>query len=459
MGRKALDILKTKTNKIIHWDYFPMLIFAFFILILHFFIRPSGDDIVYGTVFYKEPVMTLISQAYFGWSSRIIIMPVAAFFAGNSYGLFSFFDVLIYCLLPFMISKLFVYDNKYKMNWVIVLLLACVPFVSMLTTAGWIVTSIHYLWPLTLSLVALYPLKKIYFNECIRWFEYPIYLIATVFGMNMEIMAAILVSFYFLFGIFFIYKKNSSAYTIFITIILIGNLIFTLLCPGNAVRDLAEIASHFPEYASLGFIQKLTLSATSYIVTIDQNFIMLVVLGLAWIFSWKMYKTWMPRIIGIMPFIFSVLIEMVRVIVLSPKFAGAFNILTGNNIRNWIAIKSITGGVPGIYHGLAFVAMILFAISLLMMTFILFKDSKKLWIAILIMGAGIMTRVVMGFSPTVYESGARTFLFQYIAMVIYGLLLYQEFNPSLTDKNKKILLIALTIVATCGYLESLLKLI
>jgi len=111
-----LEIIKTKLNQMIRWDYFPMIVFTFFILILHFFISPSGDDFTYGNVFYKEPVLTFIAQAYYGWSSRIIIMPVAAFFAGNSFLLFSFFDIFIYFLLAVMISKLFVYDNKRKMN-------------------------------------------------------------------------------------------------------------------------------------------------------------------------------------------------------------------------------------------------------------------------------------------------------------------------------------------------------
>lgn len=443
----------------IHWDYFPIMVFTFFILLLHFFISPSRDDLTYGNVYYKIPVLAFISQAYYGWSSRIIIMPVAAFFAGNPFVLFSVFNITMFFLLAMMISKLFVYENKRKMNWIIVLLLASVPIVSMLTTAGWIVTSIHYLWPLTLSLVALYPLKKIYYNEVMRWYEYPVYLVATVFGMNMEIMAAILVSVYLLFSLFFIYKKKLSFYTMMITVLLIGNVIFTLLCPGNLARDLIETAARFPEYASLGLFQKLTLSAVSYIISIDQNFIMLIIMGLAWIFSWQKYKTWGPRLVGVIPFIFCVLIEMARIFVMNPKFACLVNMISGIKIADWISVKSITTGVPGSYHYLTFMAMTLFAFSLLAMTVTLFKDSKKIWIAVLVMGAGIMSRVVMGFSPTVYASGSRTFLFQYIAMMIFGLLMYQEFNQNLTAKNQKRVLMVIAFMAICGYVESFLKLI
>ncbi|MBU4438373.1 MAG: hypothetical protein KJ779_02280, partial [Firmicutes bacterium] len=432
-----LAVIRSKIFKLTHWEYFPMLIFAFFILLFHLFVSPSGDDITYGTVFYKEPVLTFICGAYNSWSSRIIIMPVAAFFAGNSFGLFSIINVFVYFLLSFMISKLFVYEKNLKTNWVIVFLLACVPFVSMMTTAGWVVTSIHYLWPLTFSLVAIYPIKKIFFRERIRGYEYPLYIVATLFGMNMEIVAAILVTIYLVFAIYFIYKKSLNWYLIIMAIVLLGNIAFIFLCPGNGVREVSEIVANFPEYSTFGFIQKLTVSATSHVFSIDQNFINMVVLAMAWLFCWNKYKSWLPRIIGISPFIFCVLINIFRIIVLSPKFDCLFCLLTGNKIDDWVTFIGITTGYLGFNHYLLLIFMSSFVVSLFLITYLLFKDSNKLGIAVLVMGASIMSRVVMGFSPTVYESGARTFLFQYVAMVIFGLLMYQEFNSLLTPVNQK----------------------
>ena len=436
-----------------------MLIFTFFILLFHLFVRPSGDDIVYGTVFYKEPVLTLVCDAYNSWSSRIIIMPVAAFFAGNSFLLFSIANIFIYFLLTFMISKLFVYNNNQQTNWIIVFLLSCVPFVSMMTTAGWVVTSIHYLWPLTFSLVAMYPIKKVFYHERIRWYEYFLYIPAMIFGMNMEIVAAVLVTVYLVFAIYFSYKKSVSWYLILMSGVLLGNIIYIFLCPGNGVREVSEIVANFPEYGTFGFIQKLTVSATSHVFSIDQNFINLVVLAMAWLFSWNKCKSLPAKIIGISPFIFCVLINIFRIIVLSPKFDCLFCMLTGDVIDDWVTFTGITTGYLGFYHYMLLVFMILFVISLLSMTYLLFKDSERLGVAVLVIGASIMTRVVMGFSPTVYESGARTFLFQYVAIAIFGLLMYLEFNPLLTYSNQKKLFTIMGLMAICGYLESFLKLI
>lgn len=454
-----MNAIRVRINKIYYWEYFPFAVFAFLMLILHFFMKSYGDDLIYGEVFSKQPILTFMLNSYNGWSSRILIMPIAAFFAGQNFVLFSIIDTFIYFLLPYMISKIFVCEKKWENNWIIVFLLACVPFVSMLSTAGWVVTTIHYLWPLTLGLVALYPLKKVYFKESIQWYEYIPYIVATIFAINMEIMAAIIMTFYVIFSIFFIYKKKTSWFIIFVTIISIGNMIFILTCPGNTVRELAETVSRYPEYANFGLIEKLALSATSSLVCIDQNFILLVVLGMAWLFSWEKFKGQLPRIIGVIPFIFCLLINVARVVLLSPKFSYLFNMFTGMNLVNWIDLENFMGGIPGVYHYMILVAMVMFSFSLILMTFSLFKKSKKMWIAVLVMGAGIMSRIVMGFSATVYESGARTFLFQYVALAIYGLLLYQEFKPDLSEKRQKILIGILCLMAIIGYLESFLKMI
>lgn len=454
-----MEIFRLKILKIVHWDYFPMLVFGLLILIFHFFVRPSGDDIVYGTVFYHEPVLTFIHDAYYSWSSRIVIMPVAAFFAGNAFSFFSIINVIIYLLLFFMISRLFVYENKLKTNWVLVFLLVCVPFVSMMTTAGWVVTSIHYLWPLTFGLVAIYPIKKYCLGEVIQWYEYPFCFLAAIFSMNMEIVAAILMSVYLAFSLYFIYKRMSSIFVILMAIILVGNIGFIFLCPGNGIREASEIVANFPEYVTFGFIQKLTISATSHMFSIDQNYILLAVTAMAAVFSWQKYKSWLPRIIGISPFIFCVLINIFRVIILSPKFSFLFYEMTGNTIDSWVTFTGITTGYLGFYHYLVFVFMSIFVVILLLMTYILFKDSDKFGIAVLVMGASIMSRVVMGFSPTVYESGARTFLFQYVAIVIFGILMYSEFKPLMTGNDQKKLFQLLGFMGLFGYLESFLKLI
>lgn len=452
-------MINEKLRKLIYWEYFPFVVFTCLMLALHIFMTPFRDDLVYGEVLSKQPLLSLVAESYFGWSSRIIIMPITAFFASHNFGLFSIVDSFFYFLFPFMISKLFVTENKLENNWIIVLLLAGVPFITMLSTAGWVVTTIHYLWPLIIGLVALYPLKKVYYKETIRWYEYIIYIIATIFASNMEIMAAIIMTFYIIFSIFFIIKKTPHGFIIYQTLYLFGNMIFILTCPGNTVRDLAEAAARFPEYFSLNLIEKMALSATSTLISIDQNFITLIVLGMAFIFSWNKFKTKILRIICLIPLIFCLVINFIRLVFIGQKLIKIFSERGGKTFVYPIDYWKLVNVEPGMVHYIILVAMAAFAFSLILMTFVLFRDSKLKWIAILVMGAGIMSRVVIGFSPTVYASGARTFLFVYAALVIYGLLLYMAFKPTLTEKKQKMLIKLLCIFGILGYFESIIYLV
>ena len=57
-------------------------------------------------------------------------------------------------------------------------------------------------------------------------------------------------------------------------------------------------------------------------------------------------------------------------------------------------------------------------------------------IAVLVFLAGFASRLVMGFSPTVFLSGERTMLFFEFAMIIVSILVWQEIIKK-TDKSEK----------------------
>jgi len=162
-----------------------------------------------------------------------------------------------------------------------------------------------------------------------------------------------------------------------------------------------------------------------------------------------------PRIICVIPFIFCLGINLIRIVLFGQKFTRVFSELIGKNIVYPINYWDLVNVAPEMYHYIILLFMSVFAFFLILMTFILFRNSEQKWIAFLVLGAGIVSRIVIGFSPTVFASGSRTFLFIYVALVIYGILLYQTFKPELTDNKQKILVRFLCIFAIIGYLESI----
>ena len=98
--------------------------------------------------------------------------------------------------------------------------------------AGWAATTINYMWPLATCLFAIIPIKKIYDNEKIRIWEYPLYTIALLFAGNQEQTSAILVCVYLIFTIIVtVRSKKINPYMLFQTILAIASIVFILTCP------------------------------------------------------------------------------------------------------------------------------------------------------------------------------------------------------------------------------------
>ena len=96
--------------------------------------------------------------------------------------------------------------------------------------------------------------------------------------------------------------------------------------------------------------------------------------------------------------------------------------LTAANCNNLLNV------IPIIFAGVNFICIIM---SLLL----IFKNLKDN-VALLVFLVGLASRLIMGFSPTVFLSGERTMLFLDFSMIIVGLLVWQELIKK-SDKNDK----------------------
>ena len=71
-------------------------------------------------------------------------------------------------------------------------------------------------------------------------------------------------------------------------------------------------------------------------------------------------------------------------------------------------------------------------ICLVLSILLIFKNLKNNT-AILVFLVGLASRLIMGFSPTIFASGSRTIIFFEFAMIIASILIWQE----LVKKNDK----------------------
>ncbi len=409
-------------------------LFALFILelVLTIFVTPNKyDDKTFLESVTGTTIFSYVGPRYFNWTSRFIIEYVLCGVLKISKYMWILVEALMVTLAGYSISKLFVKENKEENNLMLLFMILIYPL-DVMNSAGWAATTVNYMWPMATCLFALIPIRKIWDEEKFRWFQYPLFILAMLFAGNQEQTCCILVGCYILFSILMIIKNRKlHPFMVIQTILAIGSLIFILTCPGNYIRNGLEINENFKDFGMLTFLDKLQLGFTSTMGLIIKNgdlvYGLLSFIIVVYIFS--NYKSALYRIVAVIPFVSICLLCFTRGVTNSLfPFFGAFRtlvdeerlVLTAANSNNLINL------IPIVFSYLNFTCLIL---SILL----IFRNLKNN-VAILVFLVGFASRLIMGFSPTIFVSGPRTMIFFDFAMIIVSLLVWQE----LLKKNDKI---------------------
>ena len=123
------------------------------LLLAHTLIRADfGDDLAYQNILANQSLSSFLRERYYTWSSRVLIEAVMLLFVTGNVWLWKIADSLMVLLFLWAVSELFGGESvqeKLRAQMLMFCMIWIVPFFS-LSSAGWITTTINYLWPLTL---------------------------------------------------------------------------------------------------------------------------------------------------------------------------------------------------------------------------------------------------------------------------------------------------------------------
>ena len=403
---------------------------------LMIFITPNRyDDQVFLESVTGTSIWSYVAPRYFNWTSRFIIEYVLCGVLKISKYLWILVEALMVTLAGYSISKIFVKNNKEENTIMLVAMILLYPIMQM-NSAGWAATTINYMWPLATCLFALIPIRKIWDGEKIKFWQYPLYILALIFAGNQEQTCALLLGSYLVFTVLMIAKnKKIHPFMIIQDLFIIASLIFILTCPGNAARTDAEILEHFKDFEMLNILDKIGLGFTSTMSLIigKSNVIFGLMTMLLAIAVFLNYKETLYRIVALVP-VFSIgaLCYFKSIIFTMFPFLNALKetIMTEAEVLTAANCNNLLNVVPFVFAAGNIICIIL---SLLLVYKKL--DSN---IAVLVFLAGFASRLVMGFSPTVFLSGERTMLFFDFSMIIVSILLWQEIMKKNDKAEKKI---------------------
>lgn len=376
-------------NKIIKNKYTPYILLLAVMLFFHLRITMSKDDLVFSTVLTDNNLFNWLILRYNTWSSRLFIEFILAIVCRLPIIIWELLDCLLYVLLAYNLSCLFNTNNDIRNTWLIVLLCLIYPFLDM-NSAGYIATTVNYLWPLCGLVYILLIIKR---TNKLKVYEYVLVVLATLITTSQELSCLLLIGFISLLLLKDYLNKNFNLRKERLSIaILVFSLIYLLIiitCKGNSLRLETEIR-YMPDFNSYALINKVYLACISTIKILSDNF---VIIGLfSSLLMYELIKNKyddLYKYLGIFQFIYVfVFILFNNVFKDIFLFVSEYNDFINSRDLPITSLKSL----------LTFTSIIVIIIIHLFLLNKIFKTKEELFILL----AGCLTRLVMGFSPTLF---------------------------------------------------------
>lgn len=381
----------------------------------------SGDDIAFQSLINNSLLPTVLVERFTNWTSRIIIETFVIGIVNANHFFWTFFSTVFVVGIFDTIVNVTLSTEHRKFAGLIYMMFFFIPNV-VLCDAGWGATTLNYLWPLAAAMPAFILLKKAINNESFVFFDSLYAIILLLFSVNSEQMALLVSCSFLLYVLYMFHNKSIRKVPVFCWIaiaISMLSLVIILLTPGNASRMIVETNINFPEFNTLNPFKKIELGFLSTLpfyycngFSYPKNSILLLLLFLCAIVSYekKDKKLFLVQIFTAL-FLFALCylpLFLIKIGVVPHKPLFLFS----NVFLDHFSIHS---------HGFVMLeeaVYILLVLSLFYSIYSCFQSRRKAVVVCLVLLAGLFSRLTMGFSPSVYVSGTRTFFFMTIALFV-----------------------------------------
>lgn len=351
-------------------------------------ITPVGDQ----TAFLKYAEEFQYNYLYFGidryftWSSRLLIESATLLFSVHE-KLFVVVSVLatFVLLLP---SKKFSKELPWLPGFLIFI---CIP-ASEFLSAGSIPTYVNYIFPASFLLFSLY--FRYSSNQLVKITSF----VSFVFAVMQE-QLAIYAFLWIVFELIRDWKINSNrCWNILFVVVASLGILSAKLAPGNGARFTKEVMTWFPNFPNLSSVKKLGLGILETgdgLLSVSFTFVFLFLIVLIILAFYK------RNLICIS------LCGFVLLSILSQKFEWRSIFFTISDISK-LARETGTFQFNLVYCG----AVLYYVIILGLVLFVIWSLADlgdKIWLPYILV-IGLVGRLVISFSPTLYASGTRTYL-------------------------------------------------
>lgn len=368
---------------------------------------------------------------YQQWSSRIFIEAILVLISKQLW-LFRVFNAIIFVSLLDLLTESS-FGRHIKGLFLVAIFFLFLP-VTLFLSAGWLATSLNYLWPITAGIFVMKQLDKTVTAKTLLGLS-----VLTLFATNQEqiCIAILLMLLGKLLFLAVTKEKIHCAYYLVLGLTMM-NVVLMTLSPGNQSRQIQSIPIFFPEFAQFGLFDKINLgiSNTSKVLLVQQNLLMLFLITLLALFIILHSQKWYIKCLSVIP----LLVVPINIILITLTHNG----YTIQAFSQYLLEKQSS---PALSQVLQLVATLLtndvsiilnvgFILIFFCILLCLWEMSQSLSLSYLFT-VGLASHAMMGFSPSIFKSGDRTAFILYMVIIYVILSVLKRFynQTEVTDRK------------------------
>lgn len=302
----------------------------------------------------------------------------------------------------------------------IILVCASITFPTMIMVdAGFVATTVNYLWAVTFGILNLLPLVNSYYGRKNNTVILALLIPLLIYSTNMQQMCAVLLAVFLFSNVYFIFKKTFKPYIFLQFVITLLGALYSLSLnfTGDNSRFVRESGRYFPDFDKLNIFEKTELgfSSTFYCMTMETRFAFagfIVFASFLAVMCFKKKKSILIKALSCVPVVYSLVF-------------GVASLFTESSIAGDLKHFRMTKA----FYSFEPVVDIIFIIILVVLMFCiwnLLEDMGQKLFAESAFLLGLGSRMLMGFSPTVWASGYRTFCIMFISFIYIALIVLNQ---------------------------------
>lgn len=400
------------------------IVFFFAALVVHFFLPLNWSD---DAVFYEKAASTSLDD-FLLTSARPLTDAATWVFAKVNLAWRIANPLVLTVLLA--VAEEILPIRKSKVSKAVCLLAV---FPSMvLVDAGFIATTVNYLWPITFGLLCLFPIRnKLLKVKTPLWFKIALVPLLA-YACNMQQMCAVLLGVLLCTNIYlWAVRKEFDWYSALQTLAVGAMAVYSysLNVFSDNSRMLRETARYFPNFGKLNILEKAELgfSSTFYCMTMELRlaFVGFVIFALFLaVCGLRLNKKPALKAASVFPLFFSLGFGTLSLV--KPEWVKA---VCGGMVNGGV------GKADYVFSPVSDLLFLLVLLCLVVSVVSLLKTKTSRIVSALILSAGFGSRILMGFSPTVWASGYRTFAILFVSFILVALLIINE-NSGLSNATE-----------------------